>query len=592
LLITTRQPDKFEATLKQTEAFQSFSMYDTTGSYSTSNTAATVGDTVGKLSFFLSANREESFSQPLIFITSSTIPAGADGTIIAVNKQGNSANVVGAGGLLHTIMNNYTLKVGTDLTDWLHASYTIGYWENNQISSVQSYLQGTNGAPSFGGVSSFASNNYNWTEQHLMNTVSLKTTTGGNWDGELIFTRYDYLTDIQRSPAGVLAGNGTNFTTNGLFARMDGSGWETEDAKAIWRPSGPLGAHEVSFGAHHDKYVLNNPTYSAANWQASPDYGTGLTSTYGAGKTETWALWLQDAWKVTSDVKVTLGLRGEQWTAYGGFVQSASVSGAQPQQYSTNLSPKATVAWQIAPEWSTKFSFGEANRYPTVSELYQVVSTGSTFAIPNPNLMPETALDFEWYIQREDKNSRVRLSLFEEDTQNALIQQTLQINGTFTNTWQNVGLIRNRGVELVGELKDVWFKGLSLSNSVTWVDSRIISDPGFQSATGTIATGQHVPYVPEWRDTAQLIYSPNDRWAVSGSMRFQGKMYSTLDNTDVVAAVQGAFDPFVVFDVKARYQFMNALSAEFGIDNLTNFQYFEFHPFPGRTFIASLKARF
>ena len=592
LLITTRQPDKLEITAKQTEAFQTFGMYSTSGTYSTSNSAATIGDKVGKLSFFLSVNREESFSQPLAFITNSTIPAGTTGAYVAVNKQGNSANVVGAGGLLHTIMNNYTLKLGLDLTDWLRASYTIGYWQNNQFSSVQTYMTAANGTPTFAGVSGFASNNYNWTEQHLMNAFSLKTDTGGNWDGELVVTRYDFLNDLQKSPAGVLPGTGTNFTTNGLFAQLNGSGWQTEDAKAIWRPTGPQGDHEVSFGGHHDKYVLNNPTFTAPNWQSSPDYGNGLTSTYGAGKTETWALWLQDAWKVTSNVKVTLGLRGESWRAYDGFVQSGSVSATEPQLNSANLSPKATVAWQINPQWSTKLSFGEANRYPTVSELYQVVSTGSTFAIPNPNLLPETALDFEWYVQHEDKNSRVRLSLFEEDTQNAIIQQTLQTNGAFTNTWQNVGLTRNRGFELVGEVKDVVFRGLSLSNSLTYVDSKIISDPGFQSATGTIATGQHVPYVPEWRNTAQVTYSPSDRWSLSGSMRFQGKMYSTLDNTDVVAGVMGAFDPFIVFDVKARYRIMDALSAEFGIDNLTNFQYFEFHPFPGRTIVASLKARF
>jgi iron complex outermembrane receptor protein len=56
--------------------------------------------------------------------------------------------------------------------------------------------------------------------------------------------------------------------------------------------------------------------------------------------------------------------------------------------------------------------------------------------------------------------------------------------------------------------------------------------------------------------------------------------------------VNGAFDPFFVVDLHARYQFMNAVSAEVGVDNLTDFKYFEFHPFPGRTFVASLKAKF
>lgn len=591
LLITTRQPTKLEATLKQTEAFQTFSMYKTTDTYSTSNTAATLGDKVGRLSFFLSVNREESFSQPLQFVTSATnVTSG--GAMPAYSKTGGQANVTGAGGLLHTIMNNYTAKAAVDLTDWLRASYTLSYWENNQISTVQSYLVGTNGLPTFGGVTGFASNTSNWQQQHLMNMLSLKTDTGGNWDGELIATRYDYLTDIQRSPAGVLPGNGTNFTTNGLFQRQDGSGWDTEDAKAIWRPSGPHGAHEVSFGGHHDKYVLSNPTFNAPNWQSSPDNGNGTTSSYGAGKTETWALWLQDAWNITQDLKLTLGLRGETWKAYGGFNQAGAIAAAQPELSSSNLSPKATLAWQFQPRWSAKFSFGEANRYPTVAELYQVITTGVTFAIPNPNLVPETALSFEAAVERQDKHSRVRLSLFEEDTQNAILSQTVVLNNNFVTSFQNVPLTRNRGFELVGELRDVLVPGLSLSNSVTYVNSRIVSNPGFTSATGSTSTGMRVPYVPDWRDTLQAIWRPNDDLSFSASARWQGKMYSTLDNSDIINSVNGAFDPFFVLDVHARYQFMNALSAEVGVDNLTDFQYFEFHPFPGRTFVASLKAKF
>jgi len=591
LLITTRQPEKLEATLKQTEAFQTFSMYKTTDTYSTSNTAATLGDKVGKLSFFLSVNREESFSQPLQFVTSATnVIAG--GAIPQYNKTGGQANVAGAGGLLHTIMNTYTAKTAVDLTDWLRASYTVSYWENNQISTVQTYLTGTNGLPTFGGVAGFASNTSNWQQQHLMNMLSLKTDTGGNWDGELIATRYDYLTDIQRSPANVIAGNGTNFTTNGLFARQDGSGWATEDAKAIWRPTGPQGAHEVSFGGHHDKYVLNNPTFNAPNWQTSANSGNGTTFSQGLGKTETWALWLQEAWKITPGIKLTLGLRGETWKAYGGFNQAGTVSSFQPELSASNLSPKATLSWQFQPEWNAKVSFGEANRYPTVAELYQAITTGPTIAIPNPNLVPETALSFEFALERQDKYSRVRLSLFEEDTQNAILSQTVVLNNSFVTSFQNVDLVRNRGFELVGELKDVLIPGLSLSNSVTYVDSRIVSNPGFTSAAGTTSTGMRAPLVPDWRDTLQAIYRPNDDLSFSAAARWQGKMYSTLDNSDLINSVNGAFDPFFVVDLHARYRFMNAVSAEVGVDNLTDFKYFEFHPFPGRTFVASLKARF
>jgi iron complex outermembrane receptor protein len=155
-----------------------------------------------------------------------------------------------------------------------------------------------------------------------------------------------------------------------------------------------------------------------------------------------------------------------------------------------------------------------------------------------------------------------------------------------------VNQTRNRGVEFVTEERDFLLKGLELSNSVTYVNARIVSDPGFVSAAGTSATGKHVPYVPDWRDTTQVTYRWDDKLALSAAARYSGKMYSTLDNTDTVSHVMGAFDKFFVVDAHVHYQFAKYLSAGAGIDNLFNKKYFEYHPFPGRTYVADLRLTF
>ena len=107
------------------------------------------------------ATGSESCSQPLVFVTNGTTPAATTGTIPALSKTGPAANVVGAGGLLHSIMTNLKVKVAVDVTDWLRATYTIGYWDNNTQSSVQTYLTDAAGNQTFGGVSGFANNTYN-----------------------------------------------------------------------------------------------------------------------------------------------------------------------------------------------------------------------------------------------------------------------------------------------------------------------------------------------------------------------------------------------------------------------------------------------
>ncbi|HET6306748.1 MAG TPA: TonB-dependent receptor [Rhodopila sp.] len=591
MLITTQMPDQLTATAKQTESFQTFDMYKTHNTYPTSESSATMGDKVGRLTFFLSADHEDSFSQPLYFVTNGTIPAGTSGAIPALSKTGTPANVVGAGGLQRSLMNTLTGKVAVDLTDWLRATYTVGYWDNDTHAEADTYLTDSHGNPTFAGVSGFASDTYIWQERHLMNALSIRSDTHGDWDFDAAFTRYDYLQDLLSNPAATPA-SGTTFAPKGLIANMGGTGWSTQDVKGIWRPTGPDGAHEVSFGFHRDEYVLEDPTYNAPDWQVLTPNGNGTLYSDSAGKTETYALWLQDAWKFYPGFKVTLGGRIEQWQAFDGYNLLNGVGVSQPTIHAQDFSPKASLAWQFAPLWTATTSFGQASRFPTVSELYQEVAAGPIEYIPNPNLSPERDTDYEIAIERKTVDTRVRLSLFEENTRDALIQQTNFVNNAYVTTWQNVGATRNRGFELVTEERDWLIPGLELSNSVTYVNSLIVSDPSFASAAGTTATGKRVPYVPDWRDTLQATYRPTDQLAMTLAARYSGKMYSTLDNTDTVNHVMGSFDSFFVVDTHVHYQVSNYLTADAGIDNLFNETYFEYHPFPGRTYIASLKLKF
>ena len=101
-----------------------------------------------------------------------------------------------------------------------------------------------------------------------------------------------------------------------------------------------------------------------------------------------------------------------------------------------------------------------------------------------------------------------------------------------------------------------------------------------------------MPYVPDWRSKFGVTYRPNESWAYTVAARYSGKQYSTLDNTDIIPRVYGAFDTFFVVDMKIHYNATKNFSFDFGIDNLFNTQYFLFHPFPGRTFVLAGKYTF
>ncbi|MBX9711709.1 MAG: TonB-dependent receptor [Xanthobacteraceae bacterium] len=604
LLITTKMPEKFEMTAKQTEAFQTFDRYNTKDTYRTDQTSLSFGDRQDRFSYFISGNYQNSYSQPLAWVTSTTTPAATTGTIPQSGRvPGTIANVVGAGGLLHTEQATVKGKFAYDITPWMTATYTVGLWRNNQDSSVQTYLRSTaTGAPTFGNVAGFASNNYTWDQTRLANAFSLKTDTKGLYDFDISLSRVDFLQDIQRLPFSVLSG--TTFTPYGKIARLDGTNWTNGDANMIWRPSD---AHNVSFGFHGDLYELKNPTYQTANWTGGPDETNSLYSN-GLGKTRTLALWAQDAWRFAPNWKLTTGVRVEDWNAFDGFnltTTTNSSTGAialsqpvnQPGLGSTKVSPKASLAFEPNKDWLFTASVGQASRFPTVAELYQIVTAGNLIAIPNPNLKPEDVLSEEIAIERRFIDGKVRLSFFNENSHNTLISQLGSItaaNGAVTAAASvtNVDKTRTSGVELAAQKDNVLIDRLEVFGSITWADARVVNDPTFVSTTGTTANGKRIPNIPEWRVTSGATYRPDALWSFTVAMRYASKQYSTLDNTDTVKNVFQAFDSYTVVDLRVQRKVTDNVTANFGIDNVNNAKYTLFHPFPERTYVADIRVKF
>ena len=609
LQITTKTPTKPEFNFTQTEAFQTFDFYKTSNAFRTDQSSASFGNRWGDLSVFLAANFQNSYSQPLNWITTAGTPAGTTGTIPQLSRTYTTANVIGAGGLLHTDQANLKGKFVLDVNDWLKATYTIGFFDNNQQSRVESYLRDANGNLTYGGNgavggSGFAAAYFNLLQQQLANAFTLKTDTRGPLDGELVVTRYDYLKDIQRNPFTVTA-TGLGFTDVGKITRLDGTNWTTLDAKGIWRFAFG-GAHEVSFGVHGDRYELVNPVFQTANWQAGPDTTPNLY-TNSLGKTQTVALWAQDAWRYAPQWKLTLGGRFEDWRAFDGFnlatttnATTGAITGTtalgQPNLEAARFSPKGSLSWEPLKDWQVTASVGVANRFPTVTELYQTVATvPGVIANPNPNLLPEEQLSTELAIERKFADGKVRLSLFEDDTHNALVSQANAVPDTvLTSTFvTNVDKTRARGAELAWQKDNVVIQHLELFGSVTYVDARIVSDPTFVSTIGgTTADGKRVPNVPDWRATLGATYRPTEQWAFTTVARWQSKTFSTLDNTDTNPNVYQAFDPFVVVDGRVQYKVSQNGTLNFGVDNIFNEKYHLFHPFPERTFVVSGKVTF
>jgi iron complex outermembrane receptor protein len=593
MAITTRQPERREGSVRVTHALQTFDLYGTKQNYGTTQTAANYGDRFGKFSFWMSGNFQKSESQPLTFVTSATFPSGTTGGYAAQNKLGAAANVLGAAGLLGTGMTNGKVKLAYDLTPELRLAYAYGLWQNDAHSAVDPYTL-KSGTLSYAGQAGFATGYYDLVQQHSAHSLSLRTESKGDWDWEAVAARYRFDKDQQRLPASASATD-LSFAQAGRAAVLDGTSWASLDLKAAWRVGGPSAAHTVSFGGHYDQYTLNNPTWNTAEWQAG---GFTTVASEGDGKTRAQALWVQDAWRVTPEVRLTMGGRYEDWRAYDGYNANGNTKIAQPAMASSKFSPKASVAWTPGASWSATLSVAKAYRFATAAELYQLVTTGSTFTSPHPNLKPDDVLATELRVERNfDDRARVQVALFQDDVHDAIISQFLPLVAGSTTLYSylsNVDHVRARGVELVLGASDVLVRGLDFTGSATYLDARTLALSGRASATAPAgsAVGKFLPNIPQWRATFSSTYRPGDGLSLTLAGRYSGKLWTTLDNSDVNPNTYQGFAEWFVADARAQYRLDRHWNASFGIDNLLNRRYFLFHPFPQRTFVADLKYGF
>jgi iron complex outermembrane receptor protein len=367
----------------------------------------------------------------------------------------------------------------------------------------------------------------------------------------------------------------------GRITDMDGTGWVAADLRGIWRPAGIQGPHEVSFGWHGDHYKLRTLVSSTDNWiSGSP---LARTSAF-TGDTETMALYLQDAWGFAPDWTLTLGGRWEEWQAHDGSISNATTTLYHRERKETFFSPKASLKWDVSTLWSLRASVAEAYRMPTVAELYQGSISIDTIVNNDPDLKPEKATSGELTAERALRNGLLRVSLFQEDAEDALYSQTdITAFPTVTNI-QNIDLIRTRGIEVAVQAGDVGVRGLDLSGSVTWTDSVIE-----ENSKNPASVGKKQPRVPDWRASLSATYRQNERLSYALGARYSGRQYNTLDNSDINPDTYGGTSSFFIVDARVRYKLAKQWTAAVGVDNLNDDEAYVAHPYPQRTWLAEVK---
>ena len=600
VLLTTRMPEHFEAHASLQGSQQRFKLYGTNATYNNTAGSAAIGDRIGDWSFWISGDHLDSHGQPMSFGTAK-LSSGAGGTVLTGayadrDATGAARLITGGYGIDHTTQDNGKLKVAYDFTPDLRATYTLGIWQSNTDTTVDSYLRTASGATYYNTASGqyVRLNGQRYTvsglnpghaeSEHWMHGLSLKSAGQGEWAGEVIASLYDYQKDLSRTASNTGTDSGTNQAARsaGTLTKMDGTGWRTLDLRGEWRPGGLAAAtHRVSFGYHYDRYVLDSATYATNDWLTG---AAGQRTSASQGKTETQAVYAQDAWQFAPDWKAVFGVRAESWRAFDGM-NANSTSTPSSVTYASRqdsaVSPKFSLSYQANADWVLRGAVGQATRFPTVGELFQFFTNGASKLVNDPNLKPESVLSGELTAERAVGAGLLRVSLFQEDKKDALYSQT---DASKLTSIQNIDKIRTRGIEVAWQLLDVGVTGLDLTGSLTYADSVILKDrrnPAYE--------GNTQPRIPDWRAKLVATYHQGDKLTYTLAARYSGKQYNQLDNLDTNPDTYGGTSQYFLVDAKVVYRVAKQWSASLGVDNLNNYKAYVAHPWPQRTVFAGVK---
>ncbi|HSH53846.1 MAG TPA: TonB-dependent receptor [Methylotenera sp.] len=612
--LNTRMPTKFEVHASAQAFAQDFELYGTDKTFTGNHQTASVGNKVNDLSFWFGVDRLENESQPMQFANAlrSTTAPGASPVITGAfedkSEKDQDRVIFGATGIDHTEQINAKFKAAYAITPQIKLTYTLGVWDLESRTDVESYIKDAAGNQVFNGRVNFNGARYDVSgfspaeveALHVMQALDLKSNTKGFFDWQATFSDYDYQKDkssASQAPSNGATGgaNGGNPYINriGRVTDLEGTGWTVLDLRGTLRPKN----HTIDVGYHIDHYVLKSDTNNTADWSVG-DKGTLNSSS--RGETQTQALYAQDKWQINPEWALTLGGRTEYWeadngrnqTTLGGLLRTANYK----SQSETKFSPKASLSFEPEPAWGFRAAVGQAFRFPTVAELYQQLNQGNTVVENNPNLKEEEVISGELTAERRFATGLIRASLFHESKYDALISQTATNgsaipfgNGTCVaaagcSFIQNVDRVRTNGIELSTIWQDVWIHGLDLSANATFTDAEILRndlDPATHGNKPLRIPKQQYKVVGTYHQGSNLTYTV--------AARYSGRQYNTLDNSDTNPDTFGGTSKFFFVDVKANYKFADRFTASVGVDNINNYKAYVFHPYPQRTGYVQLK---
>lgn len=611
VLITTREPYDFEASGRAQYFSQSFEEYSREEDFGGTQLSALMGGSRGAWFASLGANRLDTEGHPMQYATGRLVASptpeqtaaaiDVTGAVADRDPKGDPRLILGpdGGSMEDDTQHQLKLRLGYR-GEWVEADGMFGYWQNRFDREGDSFLRDASGNPVTRGTIRFDDQVYTVAdssfgpqegeEDHLLSALTLRTHRAEGWNASAVVSRYEILDDSLRANVPTGSGADENLLAGTITDGGSGEGWWNLDVQA--RREGLAQDHDLVLGYYRSDYEIDQRRYATSDWRGGDRESLVERA---AGATRVQALYLQDTWRFAPRWSVTAGLRGERWEAFDGLRANASTpEGLEyPERSEEDLSPKLSLTWAPA-EWSLRYSIGRGVRYPTVAELFQgSIGTTTVGGAPvativnnDPNLKPEDALSQELAFEiLLAERHRLRASLFRDDVDDTInFQSNVNVTPTITNL-QNVDRVLTQGLELVYSARDA-LPTLDVQANLTLRDSAIE-----ENANNPASEGKDWVRIPRTQANLVLDWRFQPGWNLNLTAWHIGKTHGELDNSDQAGCNRfGCAPGQTTLDTRVAWTgWQDALTLGLGVQNLTDERYYEFHPFPQRTFVADLR---
>jgi outer membrane receptor for ferrienterochelin and colicins len=291
-----------------------------------------------------------------------------------------------------------------------------------------------------------------------------------------------------------------------------------------------------------------------------------------------WSLFAEDEWRLAAPLALTLGLRRDDHSSFGGHV-----------------SPRAYLVWNATPEWTVKGGVSRGYKTPRVEQLVDGIigftAQGRTATIGSPGLKPETSTSYEAGIHfARPTGLSAGLTFFNNEFRDKITSGTPVPNCTFAGAPNLPGCVNYGSFPT----QEFFGQSINVDEAVTrGVEAGMRVPFGVWSATANYTftdseqrsgadEGMPLTNTPRHMVNGSLRVRPSDRWDgwVRGEYRSErGRRTSAGDNP--VYDALGDYRAYSLFHLGTSYEVGRGLSLSATVYNVLNTDFLEYASYQG-----------